>query len=267
MIPIDKVTLQTDSGTPLDEGYCCNRLGVPLLEVSTKPFEIPIEKITEVLTTINRLIDPLGLLPRGVNCIRQDINLSIEGISERVEIKGISSLSTIPTIVSEEYKRIGANPETRVSTRYYDDKLKFTRFLRYNEGKRRMTLETEVAPFLVYPRKSRYAILERLYDPEILRLAASKSRLKKLKYYVKKYGYLSHDRAVLESAMASDRLGEYQEYLRDRITGEAFIRGKEYEILDIEEGKRLFTTMAKKDFYKMYSRNLCRSLKNYLNKT
>lgn len=85
--------------------YKLNRLGIPLVEISTDVFEVENPKeIEEVAFNIGWLAKTIKKVKRGIGSIRQDVNISIN--SARMEIKGVQKLEDIPKVVSYEVKRL-----------------------------------------------------------------------------------------------------------------------------------------------------------------
>jgi glutamyl-tRNA(Gln) amidotransferase subunit E len=78
-----------------------DRLGIPLLEISTDPDIVSPEHAAEVAEKIGLLLRSTGRVKRGLGTIRQDLNVSVEG-GERVEIKGAQDLKLIPKLVELE---------------------------------------------------------------------------------------------------------------------------------------------------------------------
>ena len=91
---------ETDSGVQ----FSLDRLGIPLVEIGTKPDIGSPEQAREAAETIGMLLRSTGKVKRGLGTIRQDVNVSIaEGA--RVEIKGVQSLDDIDDIVRNEVGR------------------------------------------------------------------------------------------------------------------------------------------------------------------
>ncbi len=78
-----------------------DRLGIPLIEISTGPDIVTPDHAAEVAEKIGLLLRSTGKVKRGLGSIRQDLNVSIEG-GERVEIKGAQDLKLIPKLVELE---------------------------------------------------------------------------------------------------------------------------------------------------------------------
>ncbi|MCW1291732.1 MAG: Glu-tRNA(Gln) amidotransferase subunit GatE [Candidatus Rehaiarchaeum fermentans] len=107
-IPISTVCLEEDAGRKVGEEdgkpiYRLDRLGIPLVEVSTKPIETTPEEAKELATSFG-LFTRLFNVRRGIGTIRQDVNLSTEK-SNRVEIKGFQNLRKMDKIIKEEINR------------------------------------------------------------------------------------------------------------------------------------------------------------------
>lgn len=85
--------------------YKLNRLGIPLIEISTAIFEVEnYKEIEEVAFNIGWLVKSIKKVKRGIGSIRQDVNISIN--SARMELKGVQKLEDIPKIVDYEVKRL-----------------------------------------------------------------------------------------------------------------------------------------------------------------
>ncbi|AGB15982.1 glutamyl-tRNA(Gln) amidotransferase, subunit E [Halovivax ruber XH-70] len=84
--------------------YSLDRLGIPLVEIGTKPDLWTPEQTREAAERIGMLLRSTGKVKRGLGTIRQDVNVSIEA-GARVEIKGVQSLDDIDDIVRNEAKR------------------------------------------------------------------------------------------------------------------------------------------------------------------
>ena len=91
---------ETDAGVR----YSLDRLGIPLVEIGTRPDIRSPEQARETAEQIGMLLRSTGKVKRGLGTIRQDVNVSIaEGA--RVEIKGVQSLDDIDDIVRNEVHR------------------------------------------------------------------------------------------------------------------------------------------------------------------
>lgn len=81
-----------------------DRLGIPLVEITTEPDIKTPQQAYEVAKEIGMILRSTKKVKRGIGTIRQDVNVSIEGGS-RVEIKGVQNLELIPKLINMEVKR------------------------------------------------------------------------------------------------------------------------------------------------------------------
>ena len=105
LIELDQICLEEDScrhGEKEDE-YLLDRLGIPLLEITTKPQLKTPEQVQGAARALGRLLRACRV-KRGLGSIRQDVNISIDG-GERVELKGFQDLSTMAKVVKNEMER------------------------------------------------------------------------------------------------------------------------------------------------------------------
>ncbi len=108
-VRIDDLMLEEESAkrvTETDTGvrYSLDRLGIPLVEIGTKPDITTPQQAKQAAERIGMLLRSTGAVKRGLGTIRQDVNVSIEE-GARVEIKGVQSLEDIETIVQNEVTR------------------------------------------------------------------------------------------------------------------------------------------------------------------
>jgi glutamyl-tRNA(Gln) amidotransferase subunit E len=91
---------ETDDGVR----FGLDRLGIPLVEIGTKPDIASPEQAREAAERIGMLLRSTGKVKRGLGTIRQDVNVSIAD-GARVEVKGVQSLDDIDDIVRNEVRR------------------------------------------------------------------------------------------------------------------------------------------------------------------
>ncbi|WP_436343638.1 Glu-tRNA(Gln) amidotransferase subunit GatE [Natronorubrum sp. FCH18a] len=108
-VGIEDLMLEEESAQRVeetDEGvrYSLDRLGIPLVEIGTKPDISSPEQALEAAERIGMLLRSTGKVKRGLGTIRQDVNVSIAD-GARVEIKGVQSLDDIDDIVRNEVAR------------------------------------------------------------------------------------------------------------------------------------------------------------------
>ncbi len=107
-IGITTVCLEEDSArkTAQEGGkasYSLDRLGIPLVEISTDPDMKNADHAVEVAREIGYMVASTGMMKHGADAIRQDVNMSL-GFG-RVEIKGVSKLSLIRDVIENESRR------------------------------------------------------------------------------------------------------------------------------------------------------------------
>jgi glutamyl-tRNA(Gln) amidotransferase subunit E len=108
-VPIWTISLEEDAARKVEEKgdlvvYRLDRLGIPLIEVSTGPMEYPPPSIAEVAWLIGRTIMNTRRTKRGLGSIRQDLNISIAK-GAKTEVKGVPELSLIPKVIELEVLR------------------------------------------------------------------------------------------------------------------------------------------------------------------
>ncbi len=108
-IPIQQVTLEEDSARKTGETkdstlYRLDRLGVPLIEISTGPVINSPEEAGRAASAIGRVLRATGKVKRGLGSIRQDLNISIKH-GALIEIKGVQELELVSKVVEFEVQR------------------------------------------------------------------------------------------------------------------------------------------------------------------
>jgi glutamyl-tRNA(Gln) amidotransferase subunit E len=91
---------ETDSGVR----WSLDRLGIPLVEIGTKPDIRSPEQAKDAAKRIGMLLRSTGHVKRGLGTIRQDVNVSIAD-GARIEMKGVQSLEDIDDLVRNEVRR------------------------------------------------------------------------------------------------------------------------------------------------------------------
>jgi glutamyl-tRNA(Gln) amidotransferase subunit E len=108
-VGIADMLLEEESAARIEEReggvtYALDRLGIPLVEIGTKPDIRTPKQAREAAERIGMLLRSTGKVKRGLGTIRQDVNVSIaEGA--RVEMKGVQSLDDIEALVAGEVDR------------------------------------------------------------------------------------------------------------------------------------------------------------------
>jgi glutamyl-tRNA(Gln) amidotransferase subunit E len=108
IVKIENLCLEEDAARRMGQKkgnvvFRLDRLGIPLLEVTTDPSIKHPEQVKEVAYQLGQVLRSTKV-KRGLGTIRQDLNISIaEGA--RVEIKGVQDLDLMPKMVENEVKR------------------------------------------------------------------------------------------------------------------------------------------------------------------
>jgi glutamyl-tRNA(Gln) amidotransferase subunit E len=87
-----------------DDIFSLDRLGIPLVEITTSPCMHTPEDVQQVAEYIGMVLRSTGKVKRGLGTIRQDVNISIRD-GARVEIKGVQELNLIAEVVRREVQR------------------------------------------------------------------------------------------------------------------------------------------------------------------
>ena len=108
-VPIETIAIEEDAARKIgEEGrktrYRLDRLGIPLIEISTGPVITSPEEARRVALTIGQMLRLTGRVRRGLGTIRQDLNVSIRG-GAITEIKGVQRLDLIPKVIEYEALR------------------------------------------------------------------------------------------------------------------------------------------------------------------
>lgn len=108
-IRISTICVEEDSSKKLSEEdntvtYDLERLGVPLLEISTQPDINTPEEAVETALTIGLMLRLTGKAKRGIGSVRQDLNISVHG-GTKIEVKGVQELELLPLVIENEAKR------------------------------------------------------------------------------------------------------------------------------------------------------------------
>lgn len=107
-VKIENLCLEEDAARRIGQKkghvlFRLDRLGIPLVEITTDPSMKHPEQVRDVAYQIGQVLRSTKV-KRGLGTIRQDLNISIsEGA--RVEIKGVQDLDLMPTMVENEVTR------------------------------------------------------------------------------------------------------------------------------------------------------------------
>jgi len=108
-IPIQHISLEEDAARKMkSEGsliyYRIDRLGIPLIEVTTGPVINSPKEAERVALAIGQILRATGRVRRGIGTIRQDLNISIRN-GALMEIKGVQELNLVSKVVEYEVQR------------------------------------------------------------------------------------------------------------------------------------------------------------------
>jgi glutamyl-tRNA(Gln) amidotransferase subunit E len=108
-IPIQNICLEEDAARKIGEKgmisqYAIDRLGIPLIEVTTGPVIHTPEEAREVAKEIGDVMRATGKVKRGLGTIRQDLNISITG-GAIIEVKGVQRLEDLQKVTRFEAHR------------------------------------------------------------------------------------------------------------------------------------------------------------------
>jgi glutamyl-tRNA(Gln) amidotransferase subunit E len=110
-IPIQLIALEEDAARKTGEEkggkiihYRVDRLGIPLIEVTTAPVLYTPQEVEKTALAIGRILRATGKVKRGLGTIRQDLNVSIIN-GALIEIKGVQELDLLSKAVEYEVQR------------------------------------------------------------------------------------------------------------------------------------------------------------------
>jgi len=109
-IGIQSICLEEDAAKILGEQgsirkYGLERLGVPLVEIATEPFEVKPQEVRKIALSLGRILRSTKKVKRGLGSIRQDVNVSIKEGGVVIEVKGVQQLEQLEKVVEYEAKR------------------------------------------------------------------------------------------------------------------------------------------------------------------
>ncbi|MAG02775.1 Asp-tRNA(Asn)/Glu-tRNA(Gln) amidotransferase GatCAB subunit B [Candidatus Pacearchaeota archaeon] len=110
-----------------------NRAGVPLVEIVTDP---DFKSSVEVVEWLKKLVLTLSYI-RALNKdagIKADVNVNIKGVSERVEIKNVNSISEIARAIDSEIERHKKEKPKSIETRRWNSDGGITELMRSKEN-------------------------------------------------------------------------------------------------------------------------------------
>jgi glutamyl-tRNA(Gln) amidotransferase subunit E len=108
-VAIQQVSLEEDAARKMGTDghllrYRIDRLGIPLIEVTTAPVIYSPEEAQETAAAIGRILRATRRVRRGLGTIRQDVNVSIRD-GALIEIKGVQELELVSQVIENEVQR------------------------------------------------------------------------------------------------------------------------------------------------------------------
>jgi glutamyl-tRNA(Gln) amidotransferase subunit E len=108
-VEISQVSLEEDAARKMGtEGqlirYRIDRLGIPLVEITTAPVLFTPQEAQETAAVIGRILRATRRVRRGLGTIRQDVNVSIRD-GALIEIKGVQELDLVSQVIEYEVQR------------------------------------------------------------------------------------------------------------------------------------------------------------------
>lgn len=170
IVKIPTIYLEEDAARKMNQNnntvtFRLDRLGTPLIEISTAPDIKDPEHAKETASLIGMIAKSTEKIKGGIGSIRQDLNISIKNGS-RVELKGFQDLKTMPKVIEIEVKRqlnlIKNKKEIKPEVRKVEPDLT-TSFLRPLPGEARIYIETDVPNI-----KITSSLLKQIKLPELL---------------------------------------------------------------------------------------------------
>jgi glutamyl-tRNA(Gln) amidotransferase subunit E len=102
---IETLCLEEEAAQRVEgETFSLDRLGIPLVEITTSPCMHTPEEVREMAGYLGMVLRSTGQVKRGLGTIRQDVNISIKG-GARIEVKGVQELDLITEVVKREAQR------------------------------------------------------------------------------------------------------------------------------------------------------------------
>lgn len=106
---LEQICLEEDAARKIGEDssatrFRIDRLGIPLIEISTAPSIHDPKEAQEIAFAIGRILRSTGRVRKGLGTIRQDLNISVAG-GAVIEIKGVQRLEAISRVAEYETMR------------------------------------------------------------------------------------------------------------------------------------------------------------------
>jgi len=110
-----------------------NRSGSPLIEIVTEPDFTSAEQVADWLKQLILTLSYIKALDKKAG-IKADVNVNIEGLSERTEIKNVHSINDIIKVIEAEEQRHKKEKPNKMETRRFNSQTEKTEPMRKKEG-------------------------------------------------------------------------------------------------------------------------------------
>lgn len=183
-----------------------NRSGLPLVEIITEPDFETSEEVTSWLVKLLHNLEYLKAVQADAG-IKVDVNVSIPGKTERVEVKNVNSIENIGFAIDYELERQSKEGGKSKETRRYDASKGNTVVMRAKEGEAdyRFILDPDLQDIVITDEFIRKIESELPEPPE-----------KKLKKLITKYQIGEYDASVLAKNLD---VAEFFEKVAEKIDG------------------------------------------------
>lgn len=241
IVRIESVCLEEDSARKIAENensvvYRLDRLGIPLIEIGTKPDIKNSEHCKEVAELLGMILRSTGKVKRGLGTIRQDVNISVKN-GERVEIKGFQDLRSMPRVIEYEIERqLKGNVKKEVRKANPDGT---TSFMRPIPGADRMYPETDIKPIVIDKHRLDKIKLPELIDKKILKYEKEGLSSELARSLVKSGHELENYNYKLDKTLIASILIEVPKDLKARYNVEHEFKEENYRFIleALEKGK------------------------------
>ncbi len=198
-IRLERIHIEEDAGKLIhqDEGTLidCNRCGVPLIEVVSKPDMRSAEEAVAYLRKLRAMARYTGISDGKMNegSLRCDVNISIrkkgeDALGTRVELKNLNSFNFIAKAIESEFKRQVAVLEEGGSlvqeTRRYDEKTNQTYAMREKQ---------EAADYRYFPDPDLVPVEVTEAEVDLIRSTIPRLADERKAEYIKAYGLSDYE--------------------------------------------------------------------------
>ncbi|MDY0119176.1 MAG: Asp-tRNA(Asn)/Glu-tRNA(Gln) amidotransferase subunit GatB [Clostridia bacterium] len=198
-IRLERIHIEEDAGKLIhqDEGTLidCNRCGVPLIEVVSKPDMRSAEEAVAYLRKLRAMARYTGISDGKMNegSLRCDVNISIrkkgeDALGTRVELKNLNSFNFIAKAIESEFKRqvavLGEGGTLVQETRRYDEKTNQTYAMREKQ---------EAADYRYFPDPDLVPVEVTEAEVDLIRSTIPRLADERKAEYIKAYGLSDYE--------------------------------------------------------------------------